>query len=141
MSGHAPAAPSTATGRLRRVPNDARVRSRRVESRTPEPSAIAFSAAIGALAGASLGARRGRLATVAGATIGGAALAASDSVARARQRPGEIPALPQRIAVSGALAAPVGGLAGALGAGAMGVGTAFGALAGLIGLRPQKVAM
>ena len=61
---------------------------------------------------------------------------------RARQRPGEIPALWQRIATSAALAAPLGWVAGRFaGAGPVTVGTAVGTLSGLLGLRPQKVAL
>jgi hypothetical protein len=57
------------------------------------------------------------------------------------QRPGEIPLLWQRIAVSSALAAPLGWAAGTAGAGPLVVGTAAGATAGALGLRPQKVAL
>jgi hypothetical protein len=60
-------------------------------------------------------------------------------VARARQRPGEIPALWSRIITSGALAAPLGWTADRLGAGPVPVATAAGAVAGALGLRPQKV--
>jgi hypothetical protein len=68
------------------------------------------------------------------------ALGACEAVARARQRPGEIPALWARIATSAALAAPVGWAAGRLsGAGPVTVGAATGTLGGLLGLRPQKV--
>jgi hypothetical protein len=63
-------------------------------------------------------------------------------VARARQRPGEIPALWQRIAMSSALAAPLGWAVGRLtGAGPVALGAATGALAGALGIRPQKVAL
>jgi hypothetical protein len=62
-------------------------------------------------------------------------------VARARQKEGEIPALWQRIAVSAALAAPLGWLAEEVGgAGPLAVGTGTGAVVGAMGLRPQKVA-
>ena len=61
-------------------------------------------------------------------------------MARARQRPGEIPALWARILTSGALAAPLGWAADRLtGAGPVPVATAAGAAAGALGLRPQKV--
>src|SRR4249919_1861161 len=103
---------------------------------------VAFSGAIGALAGAALTGRRGAGARVAGAVAGAVGLAVSEAVARARQRPGEIPALWQRIAVSSALAAPLGWAAGRLtGAGPVAVGTATGAAVGALGLRPQKVLM
>ena len=63
-------------------------------------------------------------------------------MARARQQEGEIPALWQRIAVSTALAAPLGWVAEKVtGAGPRAVGTATGAVVGAMGLRPQKVAM
>jgi hypothetical protein len=95
---------------------------------------------IGALAGAALTAHRGRKTTAAGALAGAAALAAADAVARARMRPGQIPALWSRILASGAIAAPAGWLAQRLaGAGSLPVATAAGAAAGALGLRPQKV--
>ena len=63
-------------------------------------------------------------------------------MARARQQEGEIPALWQRIAVSAALAAPLGWVAEKVaGAGPRAVGAATGAMVGALGLRPQKVAM
>jgi hypothetical protein len=69
-------------------------------------------------------------------------LGASEAAARARQRPGEIPALWQRIATSAALAAPLGWAAERLvGAGPVAVGTAAGAVAGALGIRPHKVAL
>jgi hypothetical protein len=57
------------------------------------------------------------------------------------QRPNEIPPLFQRIATSGALVAPLGWAAGRLGAGPVAVGTGTGTLAGLLGVRPQKVVL
>ncbi len=100
------------------------------------------AAVIGAVAGASLAAGRGRRATALGVVIGGAGLAVSESVARARQRPHEIPALWQRIATSAALVAPLGLAAErAAGAGPVAVGTATGTIGGLLGVRPQKVIM
>jgi hypothetical protein len=63
-----------------------------------------------------------------------------DAVARARQRPGEIPALWSRIIASGAVAAPLGWAADrVMGAGPVPVATVAGAAAGALGLRPQKV--
>jgi len=97
---------------------------------------------IGAVAGAALTAHRGRAATAAGALAGAAGLAAAEAVARARQRPGEIPALWSRILMSGALAAPLGWAADRLtGTGPVPVATAAGAAAGALGLRPQKVVL
>ncbi|MFG1923145.1 hypothetical protein [Cryptosporangium sp. NPDC048952] len=98
-----------------------------------------FAAAVGALAGAAVLSRRG---AAVGALTGAAALAATEAVARARQQPGEIPAWWSRVAMSGALAAPVGWLGGRLtGAGPVQVGLAAGTAAGALGLRPQKVAL
>ena len=97
-----------------------------------------LAAAVGALAGASVTRRR----RVRAAVTGAVALAATDAVARARQRPGEIPAWWSRVVMSGAIAAPVGWLGGRLThAGPVAVGTAAGAVAGALGLRPQKVAL
>jgi hypothetical protein len=103
---------------------------------------IGFAASIGGVAGASLAAHRGVRSAAVAALVGAAGLGTSEAVARARQKEGEIPALWQRIAVSTALAAPLG-LASekATGAGPLTVGTATGAVVGAMGLRPQKVAM
>jgi hypothetical protein len=74
--------------------------------------------------------------------VGAVGLGASEALARARQRPGEIPALWQRIAMTSALVAPLGWAAGRFGrAGPIVVGTAAGTVAGVLGLRPQKVAL
>jgi hypothetical protein len=100
---------------------------------------VGFAGVIGGLAGAALAAHRGRKAAAMGALAGAAGLGAADAVARARQRPGEIPALWSRIIASGALAAPLGWAADRLGAGPVPVATAAGAAAGALGLRPQKV--
>ncbi|MCK9902810.1 hypothetical protein MXD63_22400 [Frankia sp. Cpl3] len=103
-------------------------------------AAVLSAAAIGGAAGASLAAHHGWRAGGRGALVGAAALAASEAVARVRQRPGEIPALWQRIATSAALVAPAGWAAGRLtGAGPVAVGAATGGVGGLLGLRPQKV--
>ena len=95
---------------------------------------------LGALAGAALAAHRGRRAVMLGALGGAAGLAAVDAVARARQQPGEIPALWSRIIASGAVAAPLGWAADRFaGVGPVPVATVAGAAAGGLGLRPQKV--
>src|SRR6516225_10340791 len=95
---------------------------------------------MGALAGAALAAHRGPRAAALGALAGAAGLGAVDAVARARQRPGEIPALWSRIIASGAVAAPLGWAADQVtGAGPVPVATVAGAAAGALGLRPQKV--
>src|SRR6266508_3774412 len=104
--------------------------------------AVGFASAIGGLAGATLSGHRGRRAAAVGAIAGAVGLGALEAVARARQRPGEIPALWQRILTSSALAAPLGWTAERLtGAGPVAVGAAAGAVAGALGLRPQKVAL
>jgi hypothetical protein len=97
---------------------------------------------IGAAGGAALAAHRGPRAASRGAVAGAALLAAAETVARARQRPGQIPPLWSRIAASTALAAPFGWAVGRLtGAGPVAVGAATGTLGGLLGLRPQKAAL
>jgi hypothetical protein len=99
-------------------------------------------AALGALAGAALLSHRGRRAALLGAALGGVGLAASDALARARQRPDDIPPVWQRIATSAAVIAPLGWLAGRLPrSGPVGLGVATGSLAGALGVRPQKVAL
>jgi len=97
------------------------------------------AAAIGGLAGAALAAHRGRRAALAGALAGAAGLGAAEAVARAAQRPGEIPPLWSRIVMSGALAAPLGWAADRVGVGPVPVATSAGVAAGALGLRPQKV--
>ena len=97
---------------------------------------------LGAVAGAALTGQRGARAAVRGAAAGAAFLGAAEAVSRARQRPGQIPELWSRILASGALAASVGWAGGRLsGAGPLTVGTVSGAVAGGLGLRPQKVAL
>jgi hypothetical protein len=104
--------------------------------------AVAFAAVTGALAGGALCGHRGQRAGATGALVGAVGLGASEALARARQRPGEIPALWQRIAMSSALVAPLGWAAERfLGAGPAVVGSSAGAVAGALGLRPQKVAL
>ncbi|MGH3187828.1 MAG: hypothetical protein ACRDPY_06615 [Streptosporangiaceae bacterium] len=101
---------------------------------------IGFASAIGGLAGAALAAHRGKAATAAGVVAGAAWMGAAEALARARQRPGEIPALWSRVLMSGAMAAPLGWMADRLlGVGPVPVATAAGAAAGALGLRPQKV--
>jgi hypothetical protein len=94
---------------------------------------------IGGVAGAALAGHRGWRAGLAGVLVGAGVLAAVEAAARARQKPDQIPALWARIAMSGALAAPAGWLAGRTAA-APAVAVAAGAAAGALGLRPQKVA-
>ena len=102
--------------------------------------AIGFAAGVGAVAGAALTARGGPRRALAGAVTGAAALAASEALARRLQRPGQIPPLFQRIAASAALTAPAGWGAERLGAGPRTIATVTGALGGLLGVRPQKIA-
>ena len=103
--------------------------------------AAASAAVLGAVAGAALTGHRGRRYGLAGAVVGGIALGAVDAVARARQRPGEIPARWSRIAASTAIAAPLGWMLGRSGAGPVVVGGLAGTVAGGLALRPQKVAL
>jgi hypothetical protein len=101
---------------------------------------VVWAAGIGGVAGAALAGHRGLRAASVGAAAGAGLLAASEAVARARQRPGEIPPLWQRIATSAALVAPLGWAAGRTGrAGPVTVGAVTGGLGGLLGVRPQKV--
>jgi hypothetical protein len=105
-------------------------------------SSVGFAAIVGGLAGAALAGRRGARSAVVAGLAGAAVLGASERVARAQQKPGEIPAIWQRIAVSGALAAPLGWLAGRLSRRSpLAVGVGAGAVAGALGIRPHKVAM
>ncbi len=116
--------------------------NRRYPHEVATTPSIGFAAAVGGLAGASLAARRGGGAAARAALVGAVGLGTSEAVARARQKEGEIPALWQRIAVSTALAAPVGWAAEQLtGAGPLAVGTTTGTVVGALGLRPQKVAL
>lgn len=101
-----------------------------------------FAGLVGALAGAALTGHRGARAAAIGGLAGSVVLAAADAVARAGQRPGEIPAWWSRVVMSGALAAPAGWAAGRLTkAGPVAVGVVAGSVAGALGLRPQKVAL
>ena len=106
---------------------------------------IVTAGVVGALAGLGLvgRSRPGRGRSLRAAAGGGALLAGSEAIARWRQRPGEIPGLWHRILMSGALAALVGWVASRVPrvsrAGPVVVGTGAGAVAGAMGLRPQKV--
>jgi len=103
---------------------------------------VLSAAVLGAVAGAALTGHRGARAAVRGAVAGAVFLGGAEAVSRARQRPGEIPALWARILASGALAAPAGWAGGRLsGAGPLTVGAVSGTVAGGLGLRPQKVAL
>ena len=103
---------------------------------------VGTAGVMGALAGAALAGGRGARAAVTGAAVGAVGLGAAEVVSRVRQRPGEIPALWQRIATSGALAAAAGWAGARLtGAGPVAVGTVAGAAAGALGIRPHKVAL
>jgi hypothetical protein len=102
---------------------------------------VAVASLIGAVAGLALTGHRGRSQALLGAAAGAAGLGAVEAAARALQRPDEIPALWARIAMSGALAAPAGWVAGLAGGRTVPVATVAGAAAGALGLRPQKVAL
>jgi hypothetical protein len=111
-------------------------------ARGPDAGGVATAALAGALAGLALAPGRTPGRRVAGAAVGAAAVATSEVVARRRQHPGEIPALPHRILMSAALAAPLGALAGwRRSPPAAAVGAASGAVSGALGLRPQKVVL
>ncbi len=100
-----------------------------------------FAAAMGGLAGALYASPAGVAATWIGAAAGAAVLAVVDLVARARQRKNEIPAWWSRVAASGALMAPVGWLLDRAGAGTILTAVVAGAIAGVLGIRPQKVVL
>jgi hypothetical protein len=103
---------------------------------------VGSAGAIGGLAGAAFFAHRGAEPAIIGAVAGAVGLGVAEAVARARQRPGEIPALWQRIATTSALMAPLGWAAGRFTrAGPVVVGTSAGSVVGAFGLRPQKVAL
>ncbi len=103
-------------------------------------ASVIVAGVIGGVAGASLAGHRGARAAGAGAVAGAAGLAVSEAVARARQRPGEIPPLWQRIVTSAALVAPLGWVAGHVTrAEPVAVGAVTGTVGGLLGIRPQKV--
>jgi hypothetical protein len=104
------------------------------------PASTGLAAALGALAGFSVAASWGPWAAAIGAAIGAVAIGVADAVARAQQRPGQIPALWSRIVMSGVVAAPLGWAFGAVsGAGPALTATLAAAVAGALGLRPQKV--
>jgi hypothetical protein len=104
------------------------------------PRSVALASVIGAIAGACVTAGFGAAAIAAGAGSGAAILGVTETLARAQQKPGQIPALWARIVMSTALAAPLGWALGkATGAGPVVVGLVAGAVAGLLGLRPHKV--
>ena len=107
---------------------------------SPKASDLVFAALIGGAAGAALAARSNRVAAAL-STIGGATLlAGAKAVARTRRRGIEIQPLWYRILSTGALMAPLGWLAGkTTSATPTQIGTATGLLAGLLGVRPQKV--
>jgi hypothetical protein len=113
----------------------------RHRAKTIQPDgAVVFSGLIGAGAGAAWTAHRGWRAASIGAIAAAVGLATSERVARRQQRVGELPPLWQRIAVSAALVAPLGWAGGrTTGAGPVAVGAATGAVAGVLGVRPQKV--
>ena len=101
---------------------------------------MAFAAAVGGLAGLALRSDRRPTNRVAAAGAGAVVLGVSEAVARRLQRPNQIPALWHRILMTAALAAPPGWVAGRLwGPNPVTVGASAGAVAGAMGLRPQKV--
>src|SRR5688500_5924402 len=113
-----------------------------IERKDANRSGLAFAGSIGALGGLALAAHGRPRSRFLGALSGAAALAGAEFVARRRQRPDEIPALWSRILTSGALAAPAGWAVGRLpGSTPVPVAAGFGTLCGLMGFRPQKVAL
>lgn len=106
------------------------------------PGSVGLACAVGGVAGAAVTAGWGATAIVLGVLIGGTVLGVVEAVARARQRPGEIPALWSRIVMSAALIAPLGWVFGRLtGLGPIVVGVVAGTLAGALGVRPHKVVL
>src|SRR5689334_21530349 len=96
---------------------------------------IATAGVMGAIAGAALAGHRGRRAGLLGALVVAAGMGEVEAVARKRQQPGQIPAIWARLAASGAIAAPLGWLAGkATKAGPIPTATAAGTVAGAMGL-------
>src|SRR5436190_2928513 len=122
---------------------DNEVPARRRRAQEPgRAQGVAFAGVIGALAGLALSPGRRIRSRIAGASVGAVVLAASEATARWRQRPNEIPALWHRILMSSALAAPPAWLLGRMfRLRPMTVGAGAGALAGAMGLRPQKVVL
>lgn len=111
-------------------------------SRTDRLWSVGLACAIGAVAGAALTASWGTTTILLGSLTGACVVGLVEAVARARQRPGEIPALWSRIVMSAALIAPLGWMLGALtGLGPVVVGVIAGALAGVLGIRPHKVVL
>ena len=108
----------------------------------PRSQQIVTAGVLGALAGAALGSHRGGRKAALGALAGAVGLGTVEAVARARQRPGQIPAL----VVAGRRqrcdrgSGRLGGRSGD-GRRARGGGRRRGAVAGGLGLRPQKVAL
>jgi hypothetical protein len=121
--------------------HDDRANGPAVERHAADAGGLAFSALFGAAAGASLLAGRSRRARLGAAAAGAALLSASEVVARRLQRPNEIPPFWHRVASTVALAAPMGWLAGRAGADRRAIGVGAGTLAGLAGVRPQKVVL
>jgi hypothetical protein len=100
------------------------------------------AAIIGALGGAALASGFGWWWVLAGTLAGAIAVAITDRVARARLRPNEIPALWSRIVAGVVIAAAFGWLLGLIpGVGPVLAAIIAGTAAGLLGLRPQKVAL
>src|SRR5215467_10140854 len=128
-------------GHLRlRVPHVLRMTAGERAAGPARTGAVITAGVIGGVAGAALAGHRGARAAGLGAVAGAAVLAVADAVARAQQRPGEIPPLWSRIVASAALVAPLGWAAGRLAhLKPVEVGAATGALGGLLGIRPQKV--
>jgi hypothetical protein len=110
--------------------------------RKAEANEIIPAAIIGAVGGAALRSHRGGRAAAAGAVAGAAIVGTSEAIARAQQRPNEIPPLWHRIVTSTAVAAPAGWIAEKIGRpSTIGTAVVTGSAAGVLGIRPQKVVM
>jgi hypothetical protein len=111
-------------------------------ARGARSGSVGLAGVVGAVAGAALTAGWGTVSIVLGAVTGACLLGVIEAVARARQRPGEIPPVWSRIAMSAALIAPFGWVLGRLtGLGPLAVGVVTGVLVGLLGIRPHKVVL
>jgi hypothetical protein len=102
--------------------------------------ALVWGVALGATSGAVLGDAVGAE-PVAGAIAGAVIMAGVETTIRVTLRPGRQPPLWGRILASGLLMAIAGWALGLAGAGSMLTSFASGALVGLLGLRPGKLAL
>ncbi|WP_028059985.1 DUF456 domain-containing protein [Candidatus Solirubrobacter pratensis] len=116
---------------------DRRKRSRSGQVR----DSLVWGALLGAAAGAVLGHDVHGVGAAAGAAAGAVVYAPAEAIMRLRLGPADAPPLPQRILGSALAMSLVGALLGLLFDSPPVVGILSGALLGLIGLRPLKVAL